>query len=192
MKIKLEQKNLFCLPWTQTILGTHLHGRVNFMALAWLTRVNIHPPMLGICVNPHNASHGAIVETGMFSINVPDEDTVAETDYTGLVSGRKIDKSALFEVFYGELDAAPMIARCPLTMECRLYRRVDLPSHTLFIAEMVNIYTEERFLTDGKPDMGKIRPFLLSMPENAYWSLGSRLGNAWDSGKKLRKETEGS
>ena len=111
MKIKLEQKNLFCLPWTQTILGTHLHGRVNFMALAWLTRVNIHPPMLGICVNPHNASHGAIVETGMFSINVPDEDTVAETDYTGLVSGRKIDKSALFEVFYGELDAAPMIAR---------------------------------------------------------------------------------
>ena len=38
MKIKLEQKNLFCLPWTQTILGTHLHGRVNFMALAWLTR----------------------------------------------------------------------------------------------------------------------------------------------------------
>ncbi len=98
----------------------------------------------------------------------------------------------LLEVFYGELDAAPMIARCPLTMECRVYRSVELPSHTLFIAEMVTIYTEERFLTDGKPDMGKIRPFLLSMPENAYWSLGSRLGNAWDSGKKLRKETEGS
>ena len=77
-------------------------------------------------------------------------------------------------------------------MECRLYRSVELPSHTLFIAEMVTVYTEERFLTDGKPDMGKIRPYLLSMPENAYWSLGSRLGNAWDSGKKLRKETEGS
>ena len=96
MKVKLDQKNLFCLPWTQTILGTHLHGRVNFMALAWLTRVNIHPPMLGICVNPNNGSHGAIVETGMFSINVPDEDLVAETDYTGLVSGRQVDKSALF------------------------------------------------------------------------------------------------
>ena len=192
MKQRIEQTTLFCLPWTQTILGTHLQGKANFMALDWLTRVNFNPPMLGICVNPHNASHGAIVETGMFSINVPDEDTVAETDYTGLVSGRKIDKSALFEVFYGELDAAPMIARCPLTMECRLYRSVELPSHTLFIAEMVTVYTEERFLTDGKPDMGKIRPFLLSMPENAYWSLGSRLGNAWDSGKKLRKETEGS
>jgi len=45
-KISIE-KNLFCLPWTQTILGTHLEGRVNFMALDWLTRVNYKPPMLG-------------------------------------------------------------------------------------------------------------------------------------------------
>ena len=46
MKRIIEQKNLFCLPWTQTILGTHLEGRINFMALDWVTRVNYNPPML--------------------------------------------------------------------------------------------------------------------------------------------------
>jgi flavin reductase (DIM6/NTAB) family NADH-FMN oxidoreductase RutF len=55
-KIKID-KNLFCLPWTQTLLGTHLNGRVNFMALDWLTRVNYDPVMFGICVNKRNASN---------------------------------------------------------------------------------------------------------------------------------------
>jgi len=45
-KITIE-KNLFCLPWTQTLLGTHVNGKVNFMALDWLTRVNYQPAMLG-------------------------------------------------------------------------------------------------------------------------------------------------
>ena len=82
MKKLLEQKNLFCLPWTQTILGTHLEGKVNFMALDWLTRVNYNPPMLGICVNKNNASHAAILTTGEFSVNVPSVDMMEVTDYT--------------------------------------------------------------------------------------------------------------
>jgi flavin reductase (DIM6/NTAB) family NADH-FMN oxidoreductase RutF len=48
-KITIE-KSAFCLPWTQTLLGTHVNGKVNFMALDWVTRVNYQPAMLGICV----------------------------------------------------------------------------------------------------------------------------------------------
>jgi len=190
MKKKFNQKNLFCLPWTQTILGTYLNGKINFMALDWLTRVNINPAMLGICVNRNNASYGAIIETGEFSINIPTVEMLAETDYTGLVSGKSIDKSNLFEVFYGELSSAPMISTCPLTIECKLSQTIDLPSHTFFIAEMINIYTEDQFLTEGKPDMGKIRPFLLTMPDNNYWGLGEKLGKAWNVGKKLRNDNK--
>ena len=43
-----------------------------------------------------------------------------KTDFCGLVSGRDIDKAALFDVFYGELKTAPMITECPLSLECRL------------------------------------------------------------------------
>ena len=190
-KITIE-KNLFCLPWAQTILGTHLEGRGNFMALDWLTRVNYSPAMIGICVNKANASNSAIHGTQEFSINVPSADMVALTDYTGIVSGRKADKSKLFEVFYGELKSAPMIVNCPVTMECRLSQTVELPTNHFFIAEIINIYTEERFLTDGKPDVKKMTPFVLTMPDNRYWSIGDCIGKAWHEGvavrEKLKKE----
>ncbi|SEM20685.1 NADH-FMN oxidoreductase RutF, flavin reductase (DIM6/NTAB) family [Syntrophus gentianae] len=187
MKRIFEQKNLFCLPWAQTILGTHLNEKVNFMALDWLTRVNITPAMLGICVNKNNASHKAIVDTGEFSINLPTAEMIEKTDYVGLVSGRHVDKSDLFQVFYGELKSAPMITECPLTIECKLSQTVSLPTHTFFIAEIINIYTEDEILSEGKPDIKKIRPFLLTMPDNNYWAVGENLGKAWSAGQKLRK-----
>jgi flavin reductase (DIM6/NTAB) family NADH-FMN oxidoreductase RutF len=188
MKTIFKQKNLFCLPWTQTILGTHLGGKVNFMALDWLTRVNFKPAMLGICVNKNNATHEALLDKGEFSINVPSVAMVAVTDYTGLVSAKRTDKSDLFQVFYGELQHAPMISECPLTMECRVTQRVELPTNSFFIAEIINIYCDEEFLSDGQPDVEKIKPFVLSMPDNRFWSLGTCVGKAWHEGKIFLKK----
>jgi flavin reductase (DIM6/NTAB) family NADH-FMN oxidoreductase RutF len=187
MKKVITHKELFCLPWAQTILGSHLEGKVNFMALDWLTRVNFDPAMLGICVNRNNASYKAILDTGEFSVNVPTVDMVEVTDYTGLVSGKRVDKSNLFEVFYGELKSAPMISDCPITMECKVTQSVDLPTNSFFMADIVNIYSEEKYLTDGKPDVKKINPFVLTMPDNNFWAIGDSVGKAWNAGKAIRK-----
>ena len=101
----------FVLPMAQTILGCHLHDKPNFMALGWLSRVNAKPAMLGVGVNKGNQTHNAIAASGEFSVNFPSVDMVAVTDYTGLVSGKRMDKSGLFDLFYGELQAAPMIMK---------------------------------------------------------------------------------
>lgn len=186
MKKIFAQKNFFCLPWTQTILGTHLQGKVNFMALDWLTRVNVEPAMLGICVNKNNASYGAILKTWEFSVNVPSVDMLELADYVGLVSGRHRDKSGLFNIFYGELKAAPMITDCPLTMECKVTQRMEFHTNAFFAATIVNIFTEDKFMTDGIPDIKKINPFLLTMPDNNYWSIGKNIGKAWNAGKKIK------
>jgi flavin reductase (DIM6/NTAB) family NADH-FMN oxidoreductase RutF len=156
------------------------------MALDWLTRVNYQPPMLGICVNENNASSQAILDTEEFSVNVPNEDMVEITDYAGIVSGKSVDKSDLFPVFYGELKAAPMITSCPLTLECKLVETVKLPTNYFFIGEILNIYTEEQFMTDKKPDFKKIKPFLLTMPDNTFWSVGDAIGKAWYDGVAMR------
>ena len=179
------KKDLFCLPWTQTILGTYFVGKANFMALDWLTRVNFQPAMLGICVNRSHASNEAIRNSGEFSVNVPSVDMVDVTDYTGLVSGKNIDKSGLFEIFYGQLKSAPMISRCPLSMECKVTQTIDLPTNTFFIAEIIDVYSEDCYLTDGKPDVKKINPFLLTMPDNRFWSIGECVGKAWNDGKTV-------
>jgi len=189
-KITIE-KNAFCLPWTQTLLGTHVNGKANFMALDWLTRVNFQPAMLGICVGKGHSSHAAIRETGEFSVNIPTVDMVAVTDYCGIVSAAKTDKSKLFELFYGELRSAPMIQDCPLTMECKLVQSVDLPTNTLFIGEIRNIYSEEKYLENGKPDVKKVRPFLLTMPDNRFWSVGEHVGHAWKDGVHYKEKIGG-
>lgn len=79
-----------------------------------------------------------------------------------------------------------MIAACPLTMACRVTQAVSLPSDTLFIGEIVAAYTEERYLSDGKPDVHKMQPFVLTMPDNNYWGVGRHVGKAWSIGKEFR------
>jgi flavin reductase (DIM6/NTAB) family NADH-FMN oxidoreductase RutF len=73
-------------------------------------------------------------------------------------------------------------------MECKVTETVDLPTNYFFIAEITNIYSEEKFLTDGKPDAKKIHPFLLTMPDNRFWSIGECIGKAWDAGKVLHEK----
>ena len=177
----------YVLPMATTILGSHLDRRPNFMALAWLTRVNFKPPMLGVAVNRGHASHGAIADTGEFSVNFPTIEMVEITDYVGMVSGKRLDKSKLFNLFYGQLKNAPMISECPLTVECKLVKTIELPSNSFFIGEIVGAYSEERFLSDGVPDIKKVNPLLLTMPDNGYWSVGELVGRAWSDGKAMRK-----
>ena len=175
------------LPMATAILGSLLEDRPNFMALGWLTRVNYKPPLLGVAVNQGHASHRAIVETGEFSVNFPTVDMVEVTDYVGLVSGKRVDKSGLFTLFYGELKGAPMITECPLSMECKLVKTVELPTNSFFFFVIIGAYSEERFLTEGVPDIKKINPFMLTMPDNGYWSVGELVGRAWSDGKAMKK-----
>ena len=75
-----------------------------------------------------------------------------------------------------------MIVECPLSIECRLLEVHDLPTNDLFIGEVIASYTEEKYLTDGDPDIKKIKPLLLTMPDNNYWKVGEHAGNAWKDG----------
>jgi hypothetical protein len=64
---------------------------------------------------------------------------------------------------------------------------VNYPTNEFFIGEIVESYTEERYLSDGKPDIKKINPLLLTMPDNRYWTVGDLAGNAWSIGKRLKE-----
>ncbi len=58
--------------------------------------------------------------------------------------------------------------------------------NTFFIGEIINIYSEDQFLTEGEPDVKKINPFVLTMPDNRFWSVGECIGKAWNAGKAIR------
>ena len=177
--------NVFICPMTVTLVGTTVAGRANFMAVGWISRVNASPPMLAIGINKKHYTAEGIKENKAFSINFPKTEMIEKVDYCGLVSGRNEDKSGTFELFYGRLGSAPMIKDCPLCIECRLHDTVELPTNDLFIGGIAGAYTDERYLTDGKLDPRKIDPLMLTMPDNSYWTLGEKVGNAWSDGRRL-------
>lgn len=181
---KIEiRRNTFLTPMPVVLVGAKVDGRVNFMAVGWVSRVNHKPPMVAVGINNGHHTPKGILETGEFSVNVPGAELLQATDYCGVVSGKTTDKSGLFEVFYGKLEGAPMIAACPLNLECKLVRTVDLPTNHLFIGEIVGAHCDEELVTDGRPDIRKMNPFFLTMPDNRYWSVGDFLGSAWSIGR---------
>ena len=185
-KIKIGNSP-FLYPMPMVLVGTVVEDKANFMAVGWVSRVNFNPPMIAVALGKMHYTNKGIHKNMTFSVNVPGIDLMEKVDYCGLVSGEKIDKSQVFDIFYGDLPSAPMIEQCPLCMECKLFSALDLPSNTLFIGEIVEAYTEERFLTDGKPDIKKIEPFTLTMPDNNYWKVGQNAGKAWSMGKHFKK-----
>ncbi len=58
--------------------------------------------------------------------------------------------------------------------------------------QIVNIYCTEDVMTDSNPDVAKIKPFVLTMPDNRFWALSECIGKAWHEGKGFRKPREGS
>jgi len=172
-------------PMPVSLVGAHVAGKPNFLAVAWFTMVNPKPPRIGIVLGKGHYTNPGIKENNAFSISLPSEDMVEATDYCGMVSGKKTDKSEVFEVFYGELKTAPMIKDCPLALECRLVETVDSGLDEIFIGEIIGTYTEDRFLTDGKLDFGKMKPMILSQPDTSYWRLGGPVAKAWHIGKSF-------
>ena len=175
-------------PMPVVIVGAVTDGKPNFMTAAWLTKIHSDPPLLALALGLRQHTAKGIRQTGEFSINYPSVDQAALADYLGLVHGDKVDKSKHVEIFNGSLESAPMAFDCPVSLECRVTQTIDLPHDYLFLAEVANGYATESVLTDGKIDTEKLRPFMLTMPDNSYWALGERVGTAWDIGKTLLKK----
>ena len=176
-------------PSLTTIVGAHVDGRPNFLAIAHVGIMNHSTPQyISVGLNKAHYTNRGIHANRQFSVNVPGVDLVELTDYVGLVSGKNTDKSGLFEIFYGELDAAPMIAECKVTMECRLHSVVDFPTHDVFIGEIVATHADETVLKDGKIDITVLNPLLFDMAGVGYYKIGSRVAGAWNVGKNLKNK----
>ncbi|HVN73618.1 MAG TPA: flavin reductase family protein [Methanoregula sp.] len=185
-KVPIGANTTIC-PMPVTLIGSLVNGRPNFMTVAFISRVCLDPPLVSMGLNKRSATREAVLKNRAFSVNFPTAAMVKETDYCGIVSANNTDKSMLFEVFYGKNPAAPMIQRCPLSLECSVAGTHDFQSHTCIIGEITAAHIDECCLTARKPDPKKINPLLLTVPDNRYWALGESVGCAWSAGKELVK-----
>ena len=186
-KIEIDGGRAF-YPMPCSVVGANVEGKANYLTVAWFSMVNPEPPYIAIAMNKAHYTNVGIKANGTFSVNIPSVDMVAKTDYCGVVSGRKFDKATIFETFYGKLETAPMIREFPFNVECRLVQTIELPAEELFIGEIITAYCDESCLTEGAPDLTRINPFILSMPDKKYRAIGRDVGTAWEIGTKLIKK----
>ncbi len=183
-KVIIGKTNLYASP--AVIAGSLVNGRPNWVTLGNYGGVSPRPPaMIFISVNKAHYTNAGIKENGYFSINLPTKELVQKTDYVGLVSGKDVDKSGVFKIFYGSVNKAPMIQECPVNILCKLVQTVDFPTQEVFFGEVIETYVAKECLTNDKPDIKKVKPILLG--SGFYWELGNAVGNSFSDGKALIK-----
>ncbi len=152
--------------------------RANIITLAWTGVVCSTPPMLSIAVRPERFSHDLIERTGQFVVNLPSADQLWAADYCGTRSGRHEDKFA--STGLSPIPAAevrpPLIAECPINIECVVRNELKLGSHDLFIGEVVALHVDENALDEaGNPSAA--RAGIITYDQPYYWSLGGKAGD---------------
>ena len=163
----------------------------NMLTIAWTGTVCTDPPMCYISVRKERHSYDIIRRTGEFAINLTTEDMARATDWCGVRSGRNENKWAatgLTPMATSHLSA-PIVAESPLSICCKVRQVIELGTHDMFIADVVGIEADERFIDPetGKFSLDKAKPIVYSHGE--YFTLGKLIGHfGWSVRKKTKKQ----
>jgi flavin reductase (DIM6/NTAB) family NADH-FMN oxidoreductase RutF len=177
-KIKIANAPLG--PFPVALAGADVNGKPNYTTVGAFGVVSQEPVLYVSLKSTHHTTSG-VKENGYFSLNIPSADMVKKTDYCGIVSGNKTDKSQLFTSFYDDIGKAPMIEECPLNILCEVTKSIDVYDFNMFFGKIVSVLLNKECTTSGKPNPLKINPIIL-MGMN-YLSLGNIIGDTFKVGK---------
>lgn len=177
------------LPQPVLILGTYnADGSANAMNAAWGGQWDAKEIMISMGAH---ATTENLARCPEFTVAFATRDTMVAADFVGIVSAKndpeKMQKTG-WTVQRAENVEAPVFADFPMTLECRILRKIDESEEGYYIvAEIVNVLVNEDFLAeDGKPDVEKMHLIVYDPIHHGYMELGSRVGNAFQDGKKLK------
>ena len=189
MKQSLGAKTLTS-PTPVWIIGTYdKEGKPNLMTAAWVGICCSKPPCVGVSLRKATYTYGNIVGRKAFTVNVPREVDVKESDHIGTVSGKNVDKFSMSKLtaVRSSIVDAPYVQEFPLVVECRVIHTIEIGLHTEFVGEIMDVKADSSVLNDrGLPDVAKIKPFLFDPANGAYYSVGACLGQAFSTDKSMR------
>jgi flavin reductase (DIM6/NTAB) family NADH-FMN oxidoreductase RutF len=120
-------------------------GRKNLIAVGWLMRASMEPPVYAIGLNQKSQSGRNIIETGEFAIGVPGADLASQLMYCGTHSGAEVDKFAEtgLTALPAQTIGAPLIKECLANLECRVIASQELGDHRVFFGQVQTCWWDE-------------------------------------------------
>ena len=165
-------------------------GNSNLITVAWAGTICSDPPMLSISVRPERYSYHMIRETGEFVVNLTTEELVRAVDFCGVKSGRDTDKwkETGLTPEKASVVHGPLGRQSPVKLECRVLRVDELGSHHMFIAQVVAVDVDEKYM-DEKDQFHLSAAKPLAYSHGRYYGLGECLGFfGYSVQKKGRRE----
>ena len=161
----------------------------NIITVAWTGIINTDKPMCYISVRKERYSHDIIKKTKEFVINLTNKDLVYATDWCGVKTGAKVDKFKEMKLTKekAKFVKCPLIKESPVSIECRVKEIRELGSHDMFMAEILSIDADERYIDDkGAFDITKCS--LITYANGKYFALGKQVGKFGYSVAKKNKK----
>ena len=188
MKKSIGAKTLV-FPTPVWCIGTYdKDGKPNMMTVAWGGICCSKPPCVSISLRKATYTYACLLDRKAFTVNVPSEKYVTETDYVGIVSAKTVDKfekTGLTPV-KSEVVDAPYVKEFPMILECKLIHHYEIGLHTYFVGEILDVKADENVLNEkGLPEMTKVKPIIYGPEINSYYGVGGRIGDGFSIGKKL-------
>jgi len=179
----------YIYPIPIALVGANVHGKPNFATIGDTGLLGINPALVFVSSHIQHHTNIGILENETFSINFPTTQMLTEVDYCGIVSGRKVNKGALFDVFYGDLGNAPMIAACPVNIECRVIKEFSIQHRQIFVGEVVQTHIDPQFLSEQDSrkliaELPKLDPIIYAL-DNRYYRVGEQIGTGYLEGRRL-------
>lgn len=161
----------------------------NIITIAWAGTICSNPPMVSISITKERFSHDIIKDTGEFVINLVTEDLIKACDYCGVRSGRDVDKFKEMNLTAAPSKEvkAPQIQESPVSIECKVKEIKELGSHDMFIAEVVNVRVDDRYM-DERQVFNLNDTGLVTYSHGGYFALGKKVGTFGFSVKKDNKK----
>ncbi len=182
---KTWKAGTFVYPIPAVLVSCGDENEKNILTVAWTGTICTDPAMAYISVRKERHSYDIIKKTGEFCINLTNEDLAYATDYCGVKSGKDVNKFEEMKLTpeVASIIKAPMIKESPVSIECRVKEIKELGSHDMFIAEVLAINVDDKYLDEtGRFDMQKCR--LIAYSHGEYYKLGEKIGKFGYSVKK--------
>lgn len=167
---------LYPLPAVLVSCGTQEHS--NLLTVAWTGTICSDPAMLHISVRPERHSYQIIKDEMEFTVNLTTAEMCRATDWCGVRSGRDFDKwkETGLTPAPGVAVGCPCVAESPLSIECKVKSIIPLGTHDMFIAEVIDVLADERFINPETGAFDMERAGLMAYCHGGYYSLGQKLG----------------
>ena len=150
----------------------------SMLTVAWTGTICSDPAMCYISVRPERACYPLIAENMEFTINLTTAAMARATDWAGVRSTRDYNKwkETGLTPLPGEKVKCPTIEESPLSIECRVKVIVRLGSHDMFIAEVINVRADSRYIDPETDRFMLEKAGLMAYSHGFYYELGEMIG----------------